>query len=255
MQTIVSPELVLVDPELARVERARLAAEIRVDPPPVAPAAPAPTRVEEPRGPADPSPPHEVVGPRTHGRSQAAGGSRRRATSLIVTLSLIVNAILVAVVFEEAHDAPAPTAAPTTVLDSADAPPETVSAAQSEHERRPRSGPTRRHRAGAGASRNAAGPGTRRARTGATVSSVEREVLMLVVNSPRGKLPQRLIDQRTGLAKNGLQAVCRGRNGTSTFVCVVRPSRHRTDEGLVVHYRVGARSLAALTPYRYRVNR
>jgi hypothetical protein len=254
VQTTVSPELVLVDPELARVERARLSAELRFDSPHVAPAPPVPKREEEPRAPADQSSLHEVVGPQTQGRSQAADSSRRRRTSLILTLSLIVNAILAAVVFEDAHDAPAPTAAPTAALDAPDASSERVSTAQ-QHERRRRSGPARRHRADSGTSRHAAGPGTRRGGTGETASSVERKVLTLVVNSPRGKLPPRLIDQRTGLAKNGLQAVCRGGNSASTFVCVVRPSHHRPDEGLVVRYRGGTSRVAAVRWYRYRVDR
>jgi hypothetical protein len=246
-QTTVSPELVLVDPELARVERARLAAEIRFDSPHVAPASPAPKREEEPRAPADQSPPHEVVGPRTHERSQAADRRRRSVTSLILALSLIVNAILIAVVFEDGHDALAPTAAPTAVLDAPDASRVRVPAAQSEHQR---SGPGQLHRTPSKTSRQAAGPGTRGAGTGATARSVERKVLTLVVNSPRGKLPPRLIDQRTGLAKNGLQAVCRAGNRASTFVCVLRPSRYRPGEGLVVSYRVGTGRLTALAPYR-----
>jgi hypothetical protein len=79
-------------------------------------------------------------------------------------------------------------------------------------------------------------------------------VLEEAVQSPRGKLPPSLIDPVTGLAKNGLQAVCR-RTSPRSFLCLVRPARHRPSEGVRVRYRIGAGGRAALTWYAYRRGR
>lgn len=64
---------------------------------------------------------------------------------------------------------------------------------------------------------------------------VEQKILSLLVASPRGRLPRALIDPRTGLAANNLQAECHPSPGKS-FLCVVRPARHRAGEGLRVRY-------------------
>jgi hypothetical protein len=82
-------------------------------------------------------------------------------------------------------------------------------------------------------------------------AAIEQRILALVVQSPGGKLPPTLIDQRTGLAKNNLQAVC-SNEPSSSLLCVVRPVSHRPGEGLYVRYRLGAdgRSSFAWYPYR-----
>jgi hypothetical protein len=67
--------------------------------------------------------------------------------------------------------------------------------------------------------------------------ALERKVLNLIVQAPAGKLPRALIDSRTGLAKNGLQAVCRRESGRRSFLCVVQPANHKPREGLHVRYR------------------
>jgi hypothetical protein len=80
---------------------------------------------------------------------------------------------------------------------------------------------------------------------------VERKVLALVVQSPAGKLPAALIEGRTGLAKNNLQAVCR-LGQQSSFLCVIRPARHKPNEGLYVRYRPRRNGGGVFTWYRYR---
>jgi hypothetical protein len=86
----------------------------------------------------------------------------------------------------------------------------------------------------------------RRARASRDASAVvERKVLAQIVQAPSGKLPRALIDSTTGLAKNGLQAVCRPSGGS--YLCVVRPTRHGEGEGLRVRYRAGV-----FTWYSYR---
>src|SRR5947207_2197991 len=84
------------------------------------------------------------------------------------------------------------------------------------------------------------------------VSAPEREPLNRLVQTPAGKLPRALIDSKTGLAKNGLQAVCRSENARS-FLCVVQPPKHRPGEGLYVRYRLnGKGNGGTFTWYRYR---
>jgi hypothetical protein len=77
----------------------------------------------------------------------------------------------------------------------------------------------------------------------ASKSIAERNVLRVTDGSWNHRRIRFLIDRRTGLLKNNVQAVCRGRgkrhaNGYRRFVCVVRPIHHRRHEGLYVSYRI-----------------
>jgi hypothetical protein len=74
-----------------------------------------------------------------------------------------------------------------------------------------------------------------------TSAAVEQKILQ----SLTGKLPAALVDPRTGLPKNNLQAVCR--RVSDSFLCTVRPVRHRPGEGLDARYRDGT-----FTWYPYR---
>jgi hypothetical protein len=78
-----------------------------------------------------------------------------------------------------------------------------------------------------------------------TSAAVEQKILWMVDQSPTGKLPPALVDPRTGPAKNNLQAVCH--RVTDSFLCTVRPARHRLGEGLDARYRGGR-----VTWYPYR---
>ena len=60
-----------------------------------------------------------------------------------------------------------------------------------------------------------------RAAAAETSAAVERKLLTVIVQSPAGKLPPALIDGKTGLAKNNLQAVCTPSSDAQSFVCVV----------------------------------
>lgn len=66
-------------------------------------------------------------------------------------------------------------------------------------------------------------------------ANVERRLLNLLVVSPVDRLPAALIDEKTGIAKNNLQAVCR-RHATS-FACTVAAADPRLGESLVVEYK------------------
>jgi hypothetical protein len=68
--------------------------------------------------------------------------------------------------------------------------------------------------------------------------ALERKLLNLIVQAPAGKLPRALINSKTGLAKNNLQAVCRRETGSRSFLCIVQPAQHKPGEGLYVRYRL-----------------
>jgi len=235
----ISPELVLVDPELARVERARLADRIQ-----------APTQLGK-NGrvvelPAVQVP--EVASQTRAGERPPSQWSRERLTPVLLSLSLMTNAILIAVVVAGSRNSqpdatlPPPLATIPQGADSTDSSRQANSNKASKHARQstattPHSTPTPRARP----------------RTVPPESSgaVERKILALLVRSPTGKLPPALIDQSTGLAKNNLEAVCRATSDGS-FLCIVRPARHRPSEGLYVRYRSSRNGRGLFTWYRYR---
>jgi hypothetical protein len=235
----ISPELVLVDPELRRALQARASerpplqvvadAELRLLKP-----APAPEPVALPklalptagRWPiAAPQPLPETPQP----RRGALAWTRRRVVPVVLPISLALNAILIAFAVSDARVASEPSPAPPAL--DATAP-------------------------GNGGQKQAKPAGTNRPadqspkpRNGA----LERKLLNLVVQAPAGKLPRALIDSKTGLAKNGLQAVCRRENGLRSFLCVVQPPKHKAGEGLYVRYRLNRKGNGGtFTWYRYR---
>lgn len=69
-----------------------------------------------------------------------------------------------------------------------------------------------------------------------THSTVERKLLALVVRSPAGKLPPKLIDRTTGLAKNNLQAICGRTSNSRSFLCVVKSAVRPSDGRVYVSY-------------------
>lgn len=93
-------------------------------------------------------------------------------------------------------------------------------------------------------------PRAPRSLLGEDSASVERRILSLVVQSPEGKVPEALIDRDTGLAKDNLQAVCRV--DREAFLCVVRPAHHKPGEGLRVRYEPRRNGDGVLTWLRYR---
>jgi hypothetical protein len=69
-----------------------------------------------------------------------------------------------------------------------------------------------------------------------------------------------LFNPRTHLLRNNTQALCRrdkhGRRQTrARFLCVVRPARHRRDQGLYVEYRVRSQGRFSLRWLYYRAGR
>jgi hypothetical protein len=67
----------------------------------------------------------------------------------------------------------------------------------------------------------------------------ERNVLRFLARGWGTHRLPRLVDPKTHLLRNNTQAICRRARGqrAGSFVCVVRPARHRRGEGLYVSYR------------------
>lgn len=85
---------------------------------------------------------------------------------------------------------------------------------------------------------------------GETRATAERHVLTALVQSPVGNLPSQLIDRRTGLPANNVQAVCRPQG--RSFLCVVRPRGHARGEGIRVRYTPTRDGRGVMRWYRYR---
>jgi hypothetical protein len=64
----------------------------------------------------------------------------------------------------------------------------------------------------------------------------ERAVLSLVLRSPRRKVPSQLIDSATGLLRNNVRAVCRRAVESASFLCVVARQGVPPAQGLYVRY-------------------
>jgi hypothetical protein len=252
----ISPELVLVDPELRRalqaqaLERASLRLVVSPEP---SRRAQAPDRaavaISESPWQAQPAAvPAPVSLPLPEAESRRArrvlAGPRRYLVRAILPISLVLNAILITLAVSDATVSPPPTAAgPSLSRTAPDNNKQTPSPAAKAKRQS-----TQRPAAAAATERNSTAP-----RLGARDPRLERKLLNLVVQAPAGKLPRALIDSKTGLAKNGLQAVCRRENGRS-FLCVVRPpNQHKPGEGLYARYRVNRKGNGgAFTSYRYR---
>ncbi len=227
----ISPELVLVDPELALVARARL---------PENPPAAAPAVVRTSTSVVEPSPPALAEGIRPQLPVAPAREPRHAGLSrALLLISVFVNVVFISLAVSDARvDQPSPTSSvPLRRAIPQEAPgiPPTTS-------RRPSpQSPIKPAKSGGAAQ-------VRRETTGA----VERKVLAVVVQSPAGKLPPALIDQQTGLAKNNLQAVCRRGADAQTFLCIIRRAQHKPNEGLYVRYRQGRGRRGVFTWYPYR---
>jgi hypothetical protein len=271
----ISPELALVDPELARasirealarppVGRPREPAEpVAADPvqmpvrDAVAPAgelAPNAAAAEESEGLSPPGLDTLSGVAREDERLSSSSPSRRRMIDALLTLSLVLNAILIAIVVDYNRNG-RPAANISLPRRTATIPPDTVSHDSNRRSSvgvtRPQSKPTSAaqskepipERATPRATRSTP---VRRPRTGTTrvrpsvsreSAALERKLLAAVVRSPSEHLPSALIDKATGLAKN-LQAVCQP-SASQSFSCVIRPAHHKPAEGLHVRYSRG----------------
>ena len=231
----ISPELVLVDPELARLARAALseAAEAAEAAESAAVAQVLTIVVEPPRERAPATPLYYALDPLQHtapnlrataGRRKTMLGGASRLVSITAPAiffgSLLVNLALAGALLgggEAPQLVPAPLA---PVEPSGSHLPKITSASatvvRGAHRTRTR---------------------TRATRRAIAKTTVERTVLSLVQTAPRSRIAA-LIDERTGLLKNNVQAVCRRSAASRTvrFLCVVKPVGARSSGGLYIRY-------------------
>jgi hypothetical protein len=229
----VSPELVLVDPELARRERARL--EERAYLQSVLEVAPVRRAVEN-----LPPPVEEIV--RRRPWHDAATFSRRRLVPAALMCSLLVNGFLVAdLVAGKGDDATQVAIRMVTLTESASS----VTASSASE---PTAPPTSVVLTKAQKVRRAVS-------TKASVekSAVERKIVSLILFAPARKLPRDFIDSTTGLVKNNVQVVCNKRTQRS-FLCAVRAPAHGTSKALYVRYRTSKNGDGVFTWYGYKRN-
>jgi hypothetical protein len=254
----ISPELVLVDPELRRkvlaklLEDALLVALLEPAPRP-SQLEPPPKSVESAESITRPAAPlSEVL--RRSGQGAAKPRRRRRLAPALLPVSIAVNVIVIALSVSDARIAHTSPSSPLTIdppPPSQLAPPTTkptIKSSPTKKAQSPAAGAEKRARR-----KSKAGASKRAATVRETRGKVEQKVLNTVIQSPAGKLPQALIDPRTGLAKNNLQAVCRRTRGSRSFLCVVQPVQHKPGEGLYVRYRLNRNgSGGRFVGFRYR---
>jgi hypothetical protein len=255
----ISPELVLVDPELRRalqaeaLERAPLRLIVSPEPPRPAEApdraavalSESPTQAQTTALPSPASLPRLEAEPRRARRGLAA--PRRYLVRAILPISLVLNAILITLAVSDASVSPDPSAARPSLSLAAPGNNEQTPSPAAKAKRQS----TQTRGATAVAARKPTAP-----RLGARDPRLERRLLNLIIQAPAGKLPRELIDSKTGLAKNNLHAVCRREAGRGSFLCFIQPARHKPGEGLYARYRLnGKGNSGTFTWYRYRTGR
>jgi len=241
----VSPELVLIDPELARRERARLEekAYLRsvLD-------VPALRRAVEVRPPPDEE---AVRDPRWLGATTFA---RRRVVQAALLSSLLVNGFFVADLVTRDGDAATQVAVRmVTVTEAA-----STSSAVSTMPTGTQKGSSSSEVSTTATSPSLVSTGKLKAppaKTAATLlpakSVVERKVVFLVLAAPARKLPGGFIDPTTGLVKNNLQVVCRKKEHAA-FLCAVRLPSESTSKALYVRYSTGKDGRGEFRWYGYK---
>ena len=242
----ISPELVLVDPELAGRVRAL----------PIDLAAPYALRRSDGLTRAAERTPYRAVSPVRGARADGRPGRSRvfkRLGGSLVAVSLMVGGFVAASAVSGAQSEQPPLA-PAGVEAIVSAP---VSAAKTTVRARPAAKPRRRSDSTA-KRRNATAPKRRKqeaAKAAAgreTSAAVERKLLSAIVQSPAGKLPPALINRRTGLAKNNLQAVCTRGDDSRTFLCVVKSALQPAAGTVYAYYHTTKKGRGRFTWYRSR---
>jgi hypothetical protein len=253
----ISPELVLVDPELGRLARIVLMEQAEEAAAARAAAVEAERAQEQPRvGPAYYAldPPNLVIanGTRTEKVASVPARAPSRILALtspsILSVSILMNLMLAGVLF--AGSGPGPTLVPpepavtvasTTDVQNAPGGASTVGSSTRAGQRH-RAKPSRKQ--------------TSRRSANRLKATAERTVLALVQTAPRSRIA-RLIDPTSGLLKNNVQSVCRrsARKGPARFLCVVRSPDAPNGTGLYVRYTVAANGRWSVTWLGYRTGR
>jgi hypothetical protein len=216
----VSPELVLVDPELARRERARLEERAYLEEVLDIAAIRRAVQVEPP--------PEEETGHQTTLWREAATLSRRRLLPVALMCSLLANGFFVARLVTHTGEEAAQVAVRMVTL---------TSNQQNQASPSPAS-PT---------NRSTFQPVIPRSPL-RTKGAVEREVVSLILAAPSRKLPRDFVDPTTGLVKNNVQVVC-GKKSTRSFLCAVRLASESAHKPLYVRYRTRKNGKPVFTWY------
>jgi hypothetical protein len=214
----VSPELVLIDPELARRERARLEEKAYLK----SVLDVAALRCAAERQPA----PEAPVRRRTQWRD-ATTFAKRRLVPAALLCSLAANGFFIAHLVTRGVGEEATQVAVRMVTQT-----ETAST-----ESAPTAPPV---------SAVSTVPGTK--------AAVERKVVALILSAPARRLPHDFIDSTTGLVKNNVQVVCKKQQvQRRSFLCAVRPpSDGVNDKALYVRYRTNKNGSGAFKWYGYK---
>jgi hypothetical protein len=242
----ISPELVLVDPDLAT--------RIRAVP------------AERPRPEPKPTLGDDAAAQRAGGADVRAGSTRafKRLSAVLLGIGLMATGFLAAAAVSGTKSEPQSPPDGGAALA-----PETTRAASVRTAGRRRSASATRttvrarpvgkpkQRRAANANRRRSAPPKRRKQSTAKVAaetsaSVERKLLTVIVQSPAGKLPPALIDGKTGLAKNNLQAVCTPSSNARSFVCVVTSAIQPGAPPVYALYRPTRTGRGGFTWYRSR---
>ena len=206
----VSPELVLIDPELARRERARLEEKAYLQEVLDVAALRRAFDVEPP--------PAEETGRRRPAWRDIATSSRRRVLPLALLCSLLANGFLVADLVARKGEEATQVAVRMVTL--------TASTSTTIHQNlvAPMEGPQVRS--------------TTKVSVGKAVTkaSIERRIVSLVLSAPARKLPRDFVDPRTGLVKNNVQVVCE-KSKPLSFLCAIRLPSESASKPLYVRYR------------------
>jgi hypothetical protein len=221
----VSPELVLVDPELARRERARLEEKAYLK---------SVHDVEALRRASESQPPpvEETVRRRPAWRD-ATTFAKRRLLPAALMCSLLANGFLVAdLVARHGEEAAQVAVRMVTLTESVPTAPPVSAVATGQEETRPT---------------------TTSSTTTAPVrkTDVERRIVSLILSAPASKLPRNFIDPTTGLVKNNVQVVCRKRKSRS-FLCAVRLPSKSASRALYVRYRTDKNGRGEFKWYGYK---
>lgn len=82
-------------------------------------------------------------------------------------------------------------------------------------------------------------------------AAVERRLVSLILDAPPSNLPPAFVDRTTGLVKNNVQVVCR-RSTRRSFLCSARPPTEGARQGLFVRYRFARNGKGTFRWYGYR---
>jgi hypothetical protein len=224
----VSPELVLVDPELARRERARLEEKARLAS--LLDIEVLRRAVEREAGHWDDEAPFAA-------RRDLRSFARHRLLPAVLLGSLFANGVLAAALVVRTDDSRAIGAAPAAARSVDVAPTSEVQVSSTVAP-------------GGAAAATTSTPGGRPSRLPQR-ALVERRLVSLILQAPARKLPRAFLDPSTGLVRNNVQVTCR-RAQSRSYLCAVQMPNVDATGGILVRYRRGRAAKGAFTWYGYK---